>query len=193
MSKRDRQLITILGATRMGKTRLAKAYFAAHPGPTKIVADPGSNWEKGEFPADGFESKKALGNWLDEITGKGLGPPHSKRVGLEGGLLVLDDADCFPGISMPISKWSTLWNRYAHFRLDVIVTGHRPQTLPKDLFANSSQIIMFNMEEPYALKYLAEINGLQQLASGNLAIPTEPGNALVWNRKTRTLSYMKTF
>lgn len=202
MAQRDRKIITILGKKRVGKTVLARQYYAAHPGPFKHVADPSGSWTQGYFPADAFQNKKSLENWFNKLTGNGRGPPHGV-VPMEGGLLILDDADDYVSAA-PYSFWKTLWNRNAHLRLDLIVTAHRPQGIPKDLIANSDQLILFPMGEKYAIEYLAEINGLEGLrkramekhSDGILRptgeylvkLPTEKFHALVFTPETGNLS-----
>ncbi len=111
---RDRTIQVLLGAPGMGKTALTRlmvaaweksfrvnhpAYFKGNPGRRLpiFIADPNRGFPApyGEFPFGANESPKLMFPWIQAITGNGEGPPVSQRVGMEGGLLVLDDADVY--------------------------------------------------------------------------------------------------
>ena len=184
----------MLGAPGMGKTlftrRLVDAWATSfrqeHPGFFKgnpnrrlpiFIADPNRGFPApyGEFPAGGNEDPSLLYPWIRGITGNGEGPPVSKRVGMEGGLIVLDDADVYLENTNGINPWRPLWTKNRHLRLDVIVTAHRPQGVPKEMIAAAKMMYLFAMEEPNAVTWLQKIPCLQGL---DMELPDEPFYAL---------------
>lgn len=171
---RQRKVVIALGAAGMGKSALAvklvERYQAA--GGAVRVLDPSRAFPGGLGEWSGRGQVMA---WLDELTGHGEGPAGG---GWGPGMVVFDDADRWlrPWIQESVIDLAVA-NR--HLGLDVLVTGHRPQGLPKELLGNASELWLFAQEEPLALQYLAKIPALSgALADGDLELPTEPGLAL---------------
>jgi hypothetical protein len=173
MSRRDRDRSTIiaLGGTGTGKTLLTrllitawldsfKREFPAWKGRYPIfIADPNCGFPApyGEFPDEAHEDTTAMFPWIREITGHGHGPSRSSRVTSAGGLLVLDDADTYIQNTNAINPWRPLWTKNRHLRLDIIVSAHRPQGIPKEMFAVANLVYCFQMEEPNAVSWLESI------------------------------------
>lgn len=143
-----------------------------------IILDPAGQWEDGEWPAGAYRNPKSLNAWIDEVTNEGRGPP-GPRVGEEGALLVLDDADRYLPQWSAGNPWRDVWLANRHLRLDVIVTAHRPQGVPKDLLEACAELWLFALHEPLALDYLSRVPSLASIfRSGEHPLPTRPGQAL---------------
>lgn len=172
MSPRERKIILALGAPGMGKSALAKqvirAYEAQHGHDSVRALDPSGTFpEQGEWPG-----RKGVTEWIDELTDEGRGNWH--------GLLVLDDADRYLTSAASTESFRDVWLANRHLGLDVLVTAHRPQGVPKDLIASSSELWLFAQEEPRALEYLAEVRAVRTAmeSAATKGLPTRVGYAL---------------
>ncbi len=171
---RLRRVVVALGAPGSGKTGglirpLVQRYLAA--GGQVRILDPGGEFDElGEWPGRG-----AVDEWIDELTACGEGP---RAGGWGPGLLVLDDADRYlgPGRS---KAWDDVWMANRHLGLDVLVSAHRPQGVPKELLGAAHELWLFQQDEPRALEYLADIPALRPVFEGNEhPLPNERGLAL---------------
>lgn len=190
MTARSRTVVTILGAPDMGKSTLARAFLDRYPDSAgaKIICDPARQWEDSEFP--GFEPK-ALEDWANELHGHGEGPANGGR---GPGIVLLDDSDRY---IYPASwnVWRHLWLANRHIQLDVIVTAHRPQGVPKDLLEATQELWIFNLEESHAIDYLSTCGPTLKATFRNNAdpIPAEKGLALRVIRRERRTELVKVF
>lgn len=189
---RDRVIVVALGMPGMGKSLLARQYAQAYQG-KKIILDMNRQWEGGEWVPGAQNDPSLLDPWINRITNNGEGPPtklydrngqrvdiHGRpiRVGPEGAMLILDDADNYLPTHNGASPWRCLWIKNRHLRLDVLITAHRTQGLPKELIAAARTLWLFAMNEPYALKYLAKIPALSNSGVDGFRLPQEKFKAL---------------
>lgn len=186
---RERKIVSVFGAPGMGKSALAKSWLTAYQqvnGPDSVRAlDPSRTLgDVGEWPG-----RAVLRDWFDELTGHGEGPAGG---GWGPGMLVLDDADRWlrPWIQDEVVD---LWLANRHLGLDIVVTAHRPQAVPKDMIGSSSELWLFAMEEPRALDYFARIPTLRALLTGEVELPTEPGYALRVVPRSRSVQLVDVF
>jgi hypothetical protein len=190
MSARERRVVTVLGTVGMGKSALAKKLVAnyqdAH-GPDSVrVLDPSYSFgDLGEWPG-----RRGVDEWINEVTGDGEGP----RNGGWSGLLVLDDADRYL-FAHSYDSFRDVWLANRHLGLDVIVTAHRPQGVPKELLSSSSELWLFAQEEANALDYLARLPsvGARFKELGPDALPTEKGLALRVVPRARSADLVRVF
>lgn len=174
MAGRQRKVVVALGAKGSGKTGgltrpLVQRYLAGG-GKVRILDPAGEFDELGEWPGRGNTDE-----WIDTLTGEGLGP---RGGGWGPGLLVLDDADRYLGAGTE-KHFRDLWVANRHLGLDLVVSGHRPQGLPKDLLGAADELWLFQQDEPRALEYLAEIPALEPVFAGAThPLPKKPGMAL---------------
>lgn len=180
---RPRKIVTALGAQGVGKTTLVKhiatAYAAAFGRESIIALDPGGQFAEfnGVWPG-----RRGVREWIAELTANGDGPAKG---GWGPGLLILDDADRYID-PHAYNDFRDVWIANRHLGLDVIVNGHRPQGVPKELLGCTHDLYLFQQEEPHAVEYLQKIPSLKlALANGNDLIPTEPFIALKVSRGQR--------
>lgn len=159
---RPRKIVTILGAQGVGKTtlvmHLARQYLSTF-GPGSIRAlDPANQFEEfgGEWPGRG-----GVRDWINALTAHGDGP---RAGGWGPGLLILDDADRYIQ-AHAYTDFQDVWIANRHLGLDVIVSAHRPQGVPKDLLGCTHELYLFQQEEPLALEYLMRIPSLKRMAA----------------------------
>lgn len=178
MTPRQRRVVVVLGAPGCGKTNgitrpLVQRYLAAG-GQVKILDPAGEFDELGESIAC-WPGRGATDEWIDNLTAYGEGP---RAGGWGPGLLVLDDADRFLS-SGNTRSWQDLWMANRHLGLDVVVTAHRPQGVPKELLGSCHELWLCMQDEPHALEYLSAIPALAPIfETGEHPLPTEPGRAL---------------
>lgn len=170
----------------MGKTALAKKLLAAYPGDKRIL-DPSGNFTEEE--GHEWPGRRNVNEWIDELTAEGGGPAKG---GWGPGLLVLDDADRYL-TATAADSFRDVWLANRHLGLDVIVTAHRPQGVPKDLLGSTEELWLFAQEEPRALDYLASIPALRFLATEGAELPTEPGYALRVKLRARAVELVDVF
>ena len=186
---RPRKVVVALGGPSMGKTSLARrivmTYQQAHGDESVRVLDPsGAFPELGEWPLRSPRGRceecdtrhSRTGGWIAELTAHGDGPAGG---GWGPGLLVLDDADRYLTPSS-LDDWRDLWLANRHLGLDVVVTAHRPQGIPKELLGAASELWLFGQDEPLALDYLRTIRPVARaLEAGHLSdLPASPGEAV---------------
>jgi hypothetical protein len=201
MAATSRKIVLILGTVDQGKTTLARWLLKGmsnERGPL-IAVDPARQFPGGEWPRGFGYDQDVQRRWLQEITNDGEGPmmPPTrdsdgnairKRVGPEGAVLLLDDADRF--LPNYPSRWADVWMANRHLRLDVIVTAHRPQDIPKPLIESASYLYLFNMGEPRALDYIRKIGWVGSLAS---KMPDRQGLCLAISRMPRGARWLDVF
>lgn len=173
---RDRRVVIMLGMKGMGKTRLLNLMIDRYPAAAGSVRalDRSHQWAWGEWPGRG----KALQEWLQELMGEDKdGRPLPSAPGKHRGLLVLDDADRYLTSSSAVGDlFRDLWLANRHYQMDLAVTAHRPQGIPKDLINAADEIWIFPIGEPRALDYLREIPALER--AGLRQLPERAGVAL---------------
>lgn len=188
MAMRERRLTVICGRKGTGKTALVRQMVRRYPGRVRGLAPaPAPDWKWAEWPGS---SPEALREWVRGVLGC---DEEMRRIGKgHTGLLVLDDASTYLGaMSHPRDGFRELWNMNRHFGLDVVIVGHRPQTLPKDVFGNADEIWLFAQREARALEYLESIGGLEDLSGHDL--PSGPGEALRFRAETGEVSRVRIF
>lgn len=180
---RPRKIVTVLGAQGVGKTTLvmhiARAYLAAFGEGSIRSLDPAGQFEEfgGEWPGRG-----GVRDWINELTAHGDGPAKG---GWGPGLLILDDADRYID-PHAYNDFRDVWIANRHLGLDVIVSAHRPQGIPKELLGCTHELYLFQQEEPLALEYLSKIPTLKaSLAKDGTMLPEEAFVALKVTRGSR--------
>lgn len=174
---RQRRVVVGLGAPGVGKTGAmvvpyVRAYIEQYGIDSVIALDVSGDIEAAipelaeacEWPGvDG------VGEWFRELTAEGEGPAGG---GWGPGLLVMPDADSYltPTVTGPLRD---LWVRNRHLGLDVLLDGHRPQGLPKDLFLACSELWVFALDEPRAWAYLSHVRGLGPIVRHHLKMLEE--------------------
>lgn len=176
---RSRRIVVILGTTDIGKTFLTRmmiADYLASQDDDVVIVDPGRQFDEEERVFPEWAGKKNLPAWIDDLTAGGQGPADG---GFQG-LLVLDDADRYIGVRTA-DEWVDLFFANRHLHLDIIVSAHRPQSIPKDLIGSAYQLILFQQDEELALEYLSKIGPVKSALSRGerVELPTEKGVALV--------------
>jgi hypothetical protein len=177
----------MLGMKRTGKSALARALIAMAKkrGDKARVLDPGLNIEGGEWPGRGNIKKGEVGYrqgcqtsrrdlWLQKILDANSSAIKSRsRPPCQ--LIVFDDVersiDLHPTEDSPFVE---LYSANAHYDVDVILTGRRPQSLPPALISGVDWLYLFAVS-------VADKTGLERASEvihGGI-IPTAPYHFLM--------------
>lgn len=151
---RERRIVAILGGPGSGKSTLAKALVGAarDRGQRVRIVDPARQFRGGEMPTD-------VEAWLAE-----------RRDARDADLLLLDDADAYvPTQPKPSSPFRDLWLRNRWWKMDVLVTARRAQSLSPTFLSAVQFLYVFRLSP-------ADVAGRARLEEtcGKIEIPTEP-------------------
>lgn len=151
---RERSIVGIFGGPGSGKSTLARAIVARarERGERVAILDPGKQFAGGEMPTD-------VDAWLE-----------AKRARKDVGLIVADDADAYvTGSLAKASPWRDLALRNRWWRVDVLITARRLQSLPPVLLSAVSVMFVFRLSP-------ADAAGRARLIEtcGELELPTRP-------------------
>ena len=152
---RERTIVALVGGPGSGKSTLAKALVAsARRRDQRVrIIDPGRQFVAGEMPSD-------VDAWLVE-----------RREKSDSDLLVLDDVDAYVGATMSRdSPWRDLALRNRWWRVDVLLTARRLQSLPPVLLSAVSVLFVFRLSP-------ADQAGRQRLKEtlgSDLELPSHP-------------------
>lgn len=190
MSGRERKVVIALGTVGMGKSALVRKmiapYQAQHGANSVRALDPSRTFE--DLGISEWPGRKGVEPWIDAVTGDGEGP----RNGGWCGLLILDDADRYLQ-SHSRDAFNDVWTANRHLGLDVVITAHRPQGIPKEAISSASELWLFAQEEVNALDYLRQIPTIKASTQGVDALPTEAGIALRVIPRARTAELVDVF
>lgn len=163
----------------MGKSALLRLLVNHYPpsAGSVLILDVSNTFEDLESERVSVENpgRRNIQSWIDDVTGEGEGPRNG---GFGPGLLVLDDADRYLSYSS-FDGFRDVWLANRHLGLDVAVSAHRPQGVPKELLGATSELWLFAQEEAGAIEYLARMPTLRATFRDHDApLPTEAGVAL---------------
>lgn len=168
----------IAGSSGSGKSTAAWRFYLQNF-PRRILLDPTGEWG-GNSDATVYNVQELSlqmrrlaprGRWtisvaldgeddIEELVDYLIPVPHLERSPIRqmgGAVLLVDEVDLIAPPHTARREIRTLWRRSRHVGLSVVATTQRPESVSREVTAQSQHVLCLQLVEPAALEYMAKI------------------------------------